>query len=324
MPMAMTKTMARKGTNTIREFNITPPTNAFDNVSSSSQKWGMYRLLELSDAASFAERTISFLLEHEAENNLIISSVLTLARTSARSPRLGFFIILKDEKVVAAALNSPDRRLLLSRCDLEVAAFLGEVLRIKGVRVKGILGVSDTARESSQSYLKPTEINKSHLNHVQNIMRLEKLNSLSTVNGRMRVAIQRDYAQLLRWSREFIAECGIDESIEQTETLVQKYLEARQFFIWDDGRATAMAGYGGNTPNGIRVNMVYTDKSVRGRGYASSLVYLLTRRLLSERHRFCFLFSDVNNTVSKHIYEKIGYHSVCEFTEYGFNVKTTG
>ena len=284
----------------------------------------MYRVLELSDAASFAERTMRFLLENEAENNLIISSVLTLARTSARSPRLGFYIILKDEKVVAAALNSPDRRLLLSHCDLKSAAFLGEDLRIKGVRVKGILGMSDTARESSQSYLKPLEISPSHVNHVQNIMRLEKLNGLSIVNGRMRAAIQRDYAQLLKWSREFIAECGIDESIEQTEVLVQQYLRGRQFFIWDDGRATAMAGYAGYTPEGIRVNMVYTDKSFRGRGYAMSLVYLLTRRLLNEGHRFCFLFSDVNNTVSKHIYEKIGYHSVCEFTEYGFNVKTTG
>ncbi len=284
----------------------------------------MYRVLEFSDAASFAERSMRFLLEHEAENNLIISSAATLARTSARSSRLNFFVVTEDEKIVAVALNSPDRRLLLSHCSVEAANYFGLDLRTRDVRVKGILGVTESALACSKSYLNLLELSERNVNHVQKIMRLEKLIDRSTSHGRMRTATHRDHNQLLKWSREFIQESDIDESPEQTEMLVRRYLEGRQFFIWDDGRSVAMAGHGGNTPNGIRVNMVYTEKAARGKGYAGSLVYVLTRRLLNEGHRFCFLFTDVNNPISQHIYQKMGYQSVCEFTEYGFNVNTTG
>lgn len=63
-----------------------------------------------------------------------------------------------------------------------------------------------------------------------------------------------------------------------------------------DGRPVSMAGYGGPTPNGIRVFAAYTPPAWRGRGYATACVAALTRRLLDGgRRRFCFLFTDRTN-----------------------------
>jgi predicted GNAT family acetyltransferase len=74
----------------------------------------------------------------------------------------------------------------------------------------------------------------------------------------------------------------------------------------------SVAGYGGDTPNGIRIGPVFTPPELRGRGYATSLVAQLSSRLLAEGRRFCFLYTDLANPTANAIYERIGYVRVCE------------
>ena len=85
------------------------------------------------------------------------------------------------------------------------------------------------------------------------------------------------------------------------------------FPLWEDGGAVVSAsGWGGPTPNGIRIGPVYTPPELRGRGYATALVAELSQTLLDEGRRFCFLFTDLANPTSNAIYERIGYVRVCE------------
>jgi predicted GNAT family acetyltransferase len=63
---------------------------------------------------------------------------------------------------------------------------------------------------------------------------------------------------------------------------------------------------------------VYTPPELRRRGYASALVAALSRRLLDEGRRFCFLYTDLANPTSNHIYREIGYEEVCPATSYRF------
>ncbi len=67
-----------------------------------------------------------------------------------------------------------------------------------------------------------------------------------------------------------------------------------------------MAACGGTTVNGIRVNAVYTPPKYRGKGYATSCVARMSQKLLNQ-HKYCFLFTNLANPVSNHIYRKIGY-----------------
>ncbi|MBA2569295.1 MAG: GNAT family N-acetyltransferase [Actinobacteria bacterium] len=74
-----------------------------------------------------------------------------------------------------------------------------------------------------------------------------------------------------------------------------------------------MTGFGGPTPNGIRIGPVYTPPELRGRGYASALVAKLSSSLLAGGRRFCFLYTDLANPASNKIYERLGYVRVCEW-----------
>src|SRR5262249_28425730 len=85
------------------------------------------------------------------------------------------------------------------------------------------------------------------------------------------------------------------------------------FELWEDaGEVVSLSGWGGPTPNGIRIGPGYTPPRLRGRGYATCPVEQLAQSLLDGGRRFCFLFTDLANPTSNAIYERIGYIKVCE------------
>jgi predicted GNAT family acetyltransferase len=90
-------------------------------------------------------------------------------------------------------------------------------------------------------------------------------------------------------------------------------------YLWEvEGERVALAAYVGPTPNGIRINTVYTPPERRRRGYASSLVADLSQLQLDRGRRFCFLFTDLSNPTSNKIYQNIGYRPVCDVEEITF------
>jgi predicted GNAT family acetyltransferase len=272
-------------------------------------------LVEITNAVTFLHRTQTHLLAAEAQNNLLLSSALTLARSTAAggSRRLSFFIVEEKEKVLCAALNAGGRRLLLSTAVPDHAAFMGRELSTRKTPIKAVLGPSSEA-EAFCSEL--TELNLKQY-QMQRVLRLQSALPFETSPGLYRQAKEKDLRLLLNWSKCFVEECGLDEPVEETEEVVRRYLEARQLFIWEDTRPVAMAGYGGMTPNGARVNMVYTEPSARSKGYAGSIVHVLSRKLLAQTGRkFCFLFVDAANPAANKVYERLGYEPVGAFTDF--------
>jgi predicted GNAT family acetyltransferase len=89
-------------------------------------------------------------------------------------------------------------------------------------------------------------------------------------------------------------------------------------YVWDDNRIVSYAGFGGPTPHGIRIGPVYTPPEYRQHGYASACVAGMSQLILKAGRQFCFLFTDLRNPTSNHIYQVIGYQPVCDFTEYVF------
>ena len=87
----------------------------------------------------------------------------------------------------------------------------------------------------------------------------------------------------------------------------------RRFWLWEvDGRPVSMVGAGGNTPNGIRIGPVYTPPADRGKGFARNLTAAVSRTVLDEGRRFCFLYTNVANPTANGIYRAIGYEPVTD------------
>ena len=109
----------------------------------------------------------------------------------------------------------------------------------------------------------------------------------------------------------------------KVQNQVEMYLQADPKFrglkIWEKkGVPVSMAGYAGPTPNGIRIGAVYTPSEYRKKGYGSAVTAGVSQLLLDQGYKFCFLFTDLNNPTSNHIYQQIGYKPVCDFDRYDF------
>jgi predicted GNAT family acetyltransferase len=134
------------------------------------------------------------------------------------------------------------------------------------------------------------------------------------VPGARRVADARDRDTLVAWAQAFEAEAlGEAPSADVVAPRIDARIAAGGLHVWDvDGATVASAGAAGPTPNGIRVNFVYTPPERRGRGYASALVASLSRSLLDAGRAFVMLHTDLANPVSNRIYERVGYRRVAE------------
>jgi hypothetical protein len=82
---------------------------------------------------------------------------------------------------------------------------------------------------------------------------------------------------------------------------------------WEvDGAPVSMASLQGATRHGVRVSFVYTPPELRGKGYATACVAILSERALASGRRFCTLYTDLSNPTSNAIYRRIGYRPIGE------------
>ena len=89
--------------------------------------------------------------------------------------------------------------------------------------------------------------------------------------------------------------------------------------LWEvDGEVVSLAGFGGPTPNGIRIGPVHTPAAFRGRGFGTAVTAAASRLQLDRGRRFCFLYTDLANPTSNAIYRRLGYAPVCDSREVAF------
>jgi predicted GNAT family acetyltransferase len=143
------------------------------------------------------------------------------------------------------------------------------------------------------------------------------------VTGAMRAATVADREQLIAWWILFVDEALSDRPEERAgaERAVDARLHSKTsgiaLFVVDD-KPVSLAGFAGPTPHGIRIGPVYTPKALRGHGYASALTASLSKQLLDEGRKFCFLFTDLSNPTSNKIYTNIGYREVADVDQISF------
>jgi len=148
------------------------------------------------------------------------------------------------------------------------------------------------------------------------------------VPGSARVATADDRELALRWwiafGDEMLHEGGPGRDRAHATLDHRLSSPSAGILLWEDaGEPVSIAGWGGPTPNGIRMGPVYTPPELRGHGYATALTAELSQRLLDGRlfsggRRFCFLYTDLANPTSNAIYERIGYRRVAESAEIVF------
>jgi predicted GNAT family acetyltransferase len=288
----------------------------------------MTDVVRLDDAATFLAEAGPLLLADEARHNLPLGIAGTIRDSPELYPLRSFWLVRDGGEVVAAALRTPPYNLILARPQSPRAlAALAEA--VAGEELPGAVGAVPEAEEFAELWARQTGAH-ARVNMRQGVYALERVEPLPGVPGSARVATADDRDLALRWwiafGDEVLHEGGPGR--ERAEATLDHRLSGTSssgILLWEDeGGPLSLAGWGGPTPNGIRVGPVYTPPELRGRGYATALTAELSQRLLDGRlfeggRRFCFLYTDLANPTSNAIYERIGYRRVAESAEILFS-----
>jgi predicted GNAT family acetyltransferase len=280
-------------------------------------------VIRIEDTPQFMARAGAFLAAREAENNLMLGVLGELMhaypKVPAGGPPLLCLVQGDDDTLVAAAIQAPPHLLILTAAPEEAVVALVEHLGQAGIQFPGVIGPAQTASTFAERWSARTG-QQARRTMSQRIYSLSAVVPPAPVAGRLRPATREDLDLTTRWFGEFLDEVGLHEPQSPAE-MAESRIAQRQLFLWEAGgvgQPVSMAAWAGPTPRGVRVNFVYTPPAERHKGYASACVAALSRRLLDEGSRFCFLFTDIDNPTSNAIYQRIGYQPVCDFYLYKF------
>ncbi|MDX2078477.1 MAG: GNAT family N-acetyltransferase [bacterium] len=286
-----------------------------------------YRRFE--DVNLFYAHVSSFLATHEAEHNLIlgITRGVQLGEYTEFPPYLA--CIEDNGQVIAVIVRTPPYNVLLSQIENPQAVIpsIIEDLRGEYESLRGVIAPKLLARIFAEEW-EAASGQPFQLATKERIYKLESVTFPQGVTGEFRWAEEPDFSMLIDWYIGFITDAGISTTNRDHATkVIRRFLDAdpkeRRLGIWSvDGQPVSMAGYMGATPNGMRVGAVYTPREHRQKGYAIACVAHLSQHILDMGKQFCFLFTDLANPTSNHIYQVIGYRPVLDVDEYRFEEST--
>jgi hypothetical protein len=274
-----------------------------------------------SDAGQFLERVQPFLLRREAEHCLILGLLdgLGAGKQWGVEPPLMATVEDRDE-VAAVVLMTPPYNLILSWSidDATIDAIAVE-LHARDVAIPGVNGSAEIARKFALEWSKLSGIN-SRIQMSQRIYQLSRVANQVRAAGYLRETGESDDALLRKWRAAFSIDVEGMDPAEAEKNAAMPLPHSRHLMLWEvEGVAVSMAGFAGRTPNGIRVAWVYTPPENRGKGFAGACVAALSQKLLDDGRKYCFLYTDLANAVSNHVYQTIGYEPVTDATVYSFS-----
>lgn len=265
-------------------------------------------------AALLLERDSNFLLRSEAENNLILGICGDLVGNPPAEDKQPWLLTIEQNKaVIGVAVMTSPRNIIITRLSATARTRLVEFLLDAKHAIPGVLGPSPDVAALAELWAQRKNL-RAWLSMDQRIYACERVipPPFLPAPGRMRGADPADRELLVAWSRDFHVAVHMADSLAECDQLIDRLIARRAIWIWDDNEPVSCAAFSRESPSGIAINHVYTPPDQRGRGYASACVGALTTRLLGSGKNFCCLYTDLANSTSNKIYQRIGYQPVCD------------
>jgi len=275
-------------------------------------------------ADDFYTAVQAFMMQDEAANILPIGLCTNIIANPSLFVNPYFAAAIDDGEIVGATMRTLPYNLIVVKTESEaaIAALIDDVAQVYDT-LRGIIGTT----ANSALAVRLWEARSPQRGHIHMPERVYQLTRVVPPNppvpGTLRKATADDRDLLFQWLYNFQVDAIRDQTVDVS--VLERNLNnalttgSRTFYFWEvEGQPVAMAGYTGFTPNGVRIGPVYTPTDQRRKGYGSAVTAALSQLLLDGGRKYCFLFTDLNNPTSNHIYQTIGYEPVCDMDEWRF------
>ena len=284
----------------------------------------MIEIITHNDAKGLISLSGAYLEQNESENNLPIGLAYRLAEDpyyyTSELPLL--LSILEQGSVVGVVVMTPPKRIILSRIDTDIQAAIVSLLRhLRGidVQIPGVVGPAAAAQTFADCWVEEMPGVSVKLSKRMRVFEARSVANLPISPGKLRFARLDDHALMARWIVGLSEAIGELVSLDDAKSRAEKLIKDQQLYVWDNEGPVSIAGVSRPMRNGTTIGAVYTPPEHRGKGYATSCVLLLTKKLLSDGYSFCSLYTDLSNPTSNSIYIKIGYIPIGDALELDFS-----
>ena len=284
------------------------------------------RLTRFDDGPGILAAAGDYLVAREAQHNLPLGILGTLRDRPEVYPEPPYLAVVMDgDPIALVAVRTPPWDLVLSEAGVPerripeaVDVLIGDLLTA-APDLPGVLGPPSTVGPFVARWSDRTGETAS-LAMAERAYRLTRVVPPEPVPGRWRFAEESDRALLVDWIEAFHREALLARDVRQDiGAMVDRFVHdpGRWTYLWEvDGRSVSLVCAGAATPNGIRIGPVYTPPGHRRTGYAGALTAAASQDQLDRGRRFCFLFTDLANKTSNHIYQAVGYEPVTDIDRY--------
>ena len=138
-------------------------------------------------------------------------------------------------------------------------------------------------------------------------------------NGYFRQANITDLDTITHWNVLFGKDVlGLRLEYDRIIDTIKEQINNNLYYIFlsTDNIPVSMACTTRKLLNGVSISYVYTTSHYRGSGYATAIMYHLSKSILDQGNKFCTLFVDKKNQVANRVYHKIGYNVITEQYDY--------
>jgi uncharacterized protein len=276
------------------------------------------QLRRFDNVQEFWHRAGDYLLQHQAEHNLLLGITHALLHDPERYPDPPYLAIAEaNGKILAAAIRTPPHKLVLSKAgDVNALEAIAQDLHSLPEQIPGVSGLVAEVEAFLQAWQSLTGQSYRLLREMR-IHSLTQVKPVVTASGYLRPATGDDRPLLLEWFAAFASQVG--EVVSQdAQQAVDSGLKRQSIYLWEDGIPVSWASGSQSLSAAARIGPVYTPSQYRCKGYATACVAALSQKLLDRGCHSCFLFTDLANPTSNHIYREIGYHPICDWHDYSF------
>ena len=266
----------------------------------------MLRAIRHPDARAFLGRAEPWLLEREAEANIILAVAYLVEQGAKPFIEPAYFATVESQgRVVGCAMRPPPDGLYVTDFPPAAVATIAAQLKELFAAVPEVTGPEAVAVEFARCWSgQAWRVYGRHRRYV-----LDAVLPPQAAAGALRVGATSDLVVLEDWAVRYAAEIG---SKVDTSAFFRIMVERGTLYLWDDGGPRSVVTASGFTPNGVRISAAYTPPEFRGRGYAGSAVAAVSRTMLETGRRFCVIDADADNPITNSIYRKIGYRPIEE------------
>jgi len=224
---------------------------------------------------------------------------------------------------VAAVMTPPYKLQIYSEDDRETTGLglVADALWQGKWPVPGVMAREATA-EAFASIWCPMAGANSRTGMRQGIYELRQVIHPKYPSGEFRQADLEDLELVRRWASGFHDDIFSKEQLEQTVKAGEEAAKNGKLFLWVGNEPKSMAARTRPTPHGEAITFVYTPPSQRRKGYATAVVAQLSQRILDDGRQFCTLYTDLSNSTSNSIYQRIGYKKITDVVDIHFQGMT--